>query len=512
VSKKFLKNKQGLNRKALLLYLLAAKQNDHEAQYQLSKYYFDGDLDKNWEDDAKLFFQINNSLEKMSTTEDEYGLNRTLVQGLRFKRRKSIDIFEKMITRQLQLNKYKKKIKNLRRIRNKVIRMLLTDYYGPRKNSNKGTRNYKEWHKKCRLRESRKNKSNRRKVKQLNVDLPKLWLGSENSEDLKERKKNRNAKVYAKDGKQIRKNDEIKSESVILISGNGEHLGIYKIKKTIKEAENAGLDLVEINPKENPAVCKIIDYGKYLYELKKKEKENKRKTSRIDVKEINLTPNTSENDIIRKIENARRFLDSGHRVKLVMRYKGRQLQHVPENKDKIFDPILSHLPAILNIKKSDIMGQGRSFSIVIELSNKPNVLDIMLNDHLIQQIKLGKDEMLEEATKRTIKKASLFLSDGGHVRFIAKENKSEDIKNDISNEMFDKFLSCFPKKVKIKKGKVEVNQGQFSITIRLAKAIGNEGAIKKFIEEEKTISEQKYHKRKTNRRKRRKRMKKKIGK
>jgi len=102
---------------------------------------------------------------------------------------------------------------------------------------------------------------------------------------------------------------------------------VVATREAIRLAEERKLDLVKVSPNANPAVCRIMDYGKYKYELTKKEKESKKKQKVITVKEIRMTPNIDEHDLQVKIKNAVKFLEKGDRVKVVVRFRGRQLGH-----------------------------------------------------------------------------------------------------------------------------------------------------------------------------------------
>lgn len=109
------------------------------------------------------------------------------------------------------------------------------------------------------------------------------------------------------------------------VVGENVETGIYQIKEAIEIADNAGLDLVEISPKANPPVCKVIDYKKFLYDKKKKEKEMKAKTAKIVVKEIRLGPNTDDHDFNFKLNHAKKFLEEGAKVKVEVFFKGRTI-------------------------------------------------------------------------------------------------------------------------------------------------------------------------------------------
>ena len=119
-------------------------------------------------------------------------------------------------------------------------------------------------------------------------------------------------------------NELIKSPVVRVVGENIEP-GIYNIREALNMAENQGLDLVEISPTANPPVCKVIDYKKFLYELKRKQKEIKAKTARIIVKEIRLGPNTDDHDFNFKLNHAIKFLKDGAKVKVDVFFKGRSI-------------------------------------------------------------------------------------------------------------------------------------------------------------------------------------------
>ena len=113
-----------------------------------------------------------------------------------------------------------------------------------------------------------------------------------------------------------------------MIGEDGEQLGIMSAKDAFKLARDAELDLVKIAPTAKPPVCKIIDYGKYKYEMLRKEKEAKKKQKSIEVKEIRLSPNIDDNDLNTKVNNARKFLEKGNKVKVTLRFRGREMAHM----------------------------------------------------------------------------------------------------------------------------------------------------------------------------------------
>ena len=124
-----------------------------------------------------------------------------------------------------------------------------------------------------------------------------------------------------------RANNKINSLEVQVISSKGQNLGILSTKEALYLAEQEGLDLIEIAPKANPPVCKIIDMGKYKYELQKKANKAKKKQKISELKEIKLRPNTEIHDYNFKIKNAQKFISKGDKVKFTIRFKGRELQH-----------------------------------------------------------------------------------------------------------------------------------------------------------------------------------------
>ena len=129
----------------------------------------------------------------------------------------------------------------------------------------------------------------------------------------------------AREGPRV--NREINVRSVRLVNPDGDMVGVVSIRDALIAAEDAGLDLVEIAPNADPPVCKILDYGKYKYEQQKKAAEARKKQKIIEVKEIKLRPNIDDNDYEIKMRNARRFIDEGDKVKITMRFRGREMAH-----------------------------------------------------------------------------------------------------------------------------------------------------------------------------------------
>ena len=122
-------------------------------------------------------------------------------------------------------------------------------------------------------------------------------------------------------------NRDILSEQVRCIAPNGDQLGVMRIAEAVAEADSWGLDLVEVSPNASPPVCKIMDYGKFKYEAQKKKNEARKKQKIIEIKEIKLRPNIDEHDYRVKMRNVTRFLNEGDKVKVTLRFRGREMAH-----------------------------------------------------------------------------------------------------------------------------------------------------------------------------------------
>ena len=148
-----------------------------------------------------------------------------------------------------------------------------------------------------------------------------------------------------------------------MIGENGEQLGIMSSKEAMRLAQEAELDLVKVAPKAQPPVCKIIDYGKYRYELARKEKEAKKKQKTVEVKEVRLSPNIDTNDLNTKVNNAKKFISKGNKVKITLRFRGREMAHVQQSKH-ILDDFAEMLKDVASIEKAPKL-EGRSMSMVL---------------------------------------------------------------------------------------------------------------------------------------------------
>ena len=145
-------------------------------------------------------------------------------------------------------------------------------------------------------------------------------------------------------------NEQIRDKEIRLIGENGEQLGIMSARDAMKMAKEAELDLVKIAPAAKPPVCKIIDYGKYRYEQARKEKEAKKKQKTIEVKEVRLSPNIDVNDLNTKVGAARKFIEKGNKVKVTLRFRGREMAHMQSSKH-ILDDFAEQLKDVASVDK-----------------------------------------------------------------------------------------------------------------------------------------------------------------
>ena len=162
-------------------------------------------------------------------------------------------------------------------------------------------------------------------------------------------------------------NGQIRDKEVRLIANDGEQLGVMSAREAQKLADEAGLDLVKISPKAKPPVCKIIDYGKYQYEQPRKEQLATKKQKVIDVKEVRMSPNIDTNDLNTKINHAKKFLAKGARVKVTLRFRGRELAHVNASK-YILDDFAKALEDVATIDKKPKF-EGRSMTMFLAPKN-----------------------------------------------------------------------------------------------------------------------------------------------
>ncbi len=158
-------------------------------------------------------------------------------------------------------------------------------------------------------------------------------------------------------------NGQIREKEVQLIGANGEKIGVISIEEAMSHAEEAGLDLVLVSPNSKPVVCKLMNYGKYKFEQAKREKEAKKKQKVYEVKEIRVTPNTEEHDFNFKAKNARKFLEDGCKVKITVRFRGRELSYTKLG-ENLLNKFAEELSDIANVDKKPSL-EGKNMFILL---------------------------------------------------------------------------------------------------------------------------------------------------
>ena len=158
-------------------------------------------------------------------------------------------------------------------------------------------------------------------------------------------------------------NERIRAPEIRLIGAEGENIGIVSPARGLALAEEAGLDLVEISPNANPPVCKIMDYGRFKYEQQKRESEARKKQKTIDLKEVKFRPNTDKHDYDVKMRNVRRFLENGDKVKVTMRFRGREMAHQQLGRD-LLERVASDIEEIGKVESMPKM-EGRQMIMMI---------------------------------------------------------------------------------------------------------------------------------------------------
>ncbi len=165
-------------------------------------------------------------------------------------------------------------------------------------------------------------------------------------------------------GDKARINEEITVNEVRLVAEDGSPVGVVTIEEALQQAETAGLDLVEISPNAAPPVCKIMDYGKFIFEKSKAQKEQKKKQKQIQVKEIKFRPGTDEGDYQVKLRNLRRFLEGGDKAKVTIRFRGREMAHQEIGID-LLKRVRADLEDIANCESFPHRVEGRQMIMVL---------------------------------------------------------------------------------------------------------------------------------------------------
>lgn len=169
---------------------------------------------------------------------------------------------------------------------------------------------------------------------------------------------------------QVRVNYRIRVPEVRVIAADGTQLGIMTSQDAIRMAQEQTLDLVEVNPKADPPVCKIMDFGKYKYEEKKRANEARKKQNVVEIKEVKVRPKTDEHDLDTKIRHIRRFLEEGNKAKITVRFRGREITH-PEKGREVLDDIIKALEGLINIEGNPAL-EGKAMTMLI--APKPNTV------------------------------------------------------------------------------------------------------------------------------------------
>ena len=155
----------------------------------------------------------------------------------------------------------------------------------------------------------------------------------------------------------------IRRPEVRVINPDGAQLGVYPIHQALSIASDLGLDLVEINPKANPPVCRIMDFGKFKYEQKKQANLARKKQKTIEIKEVKMRPKTDEHDFNFKIKHIRRFIDEGNKAKVTIRFRGREMAH-PEMAAKLLDRVVEVTKDVAEIEQSYRM-EGKTMTMIL---------------------------------------------------------------------------------------------------------------------------------------------------
>lgn len=160
-----------------------------------------------------------------------------------------------------------------------------------------------------------------------------------------------------------RRNDEIRVPEVRVIGEDGEQLGVMNTRQALLSASEQGLDLIEISPAATPPVCKLVDFGKFQYEVKKKQQEAKKKQTVIQVKEVKFRPITEDHDFKFKLKHIERFITDGDKAKITVRFKGREITH-PEGGHEMCARIIQELGELVQVEQPPKL-EGRQLIMVL---------------------------------------------------------------------------------------------------------------------------------------------------
>jgi translation initiation factor IF-3 len=162
---------------------------------------------------------------------------------------------------------------------------------------------------------------------------------------------------------ETRVNNQIRAREVRVIDANGEQLGVMHIRQAIDIANERELDLVEVAPNANPPVCRLMDYGKYLYEKQKRERESRKAQKQVDVKEVRLSPKIGEHDVQVALTKIRKFAKEGDKIRVRIRFRGREIHH-PEVAQELLQRVATEVQDVTTVEATPNM-DGRSMIMVL---------------------------------------------------------------------------------------------------------------------------------------------------
>ena len=162
----------------------------------------------------------------------------------------------------------------------------------------------------------------------------------------------------------VRVNDRIRIKEVMVVDQDGTQLGVLPTEEALKRAQDAGMDLVEVAPNSRPPVCRIMDYGKWLYEQKRKVRDAHKKSHHVSLKEIRLRPETDKHDLQIKMNHARQFLEKGHRVQFTIMFRGRQMMHTDRGYAKM-DEIVEAMEDLAKVERPGKIASRRMTLVLI---------------------------------------------------------------------------------------------------------------------------------------------------
>ena len=198
--------------------------------------------------------------------------------------------------------------------------------------------------------------------------MPKLKTNKELFSYIMKRYEQKNTEVfYIK--QELLINEKIRAKQVQVIGQNGEKLGVISLNEALDKAYEAKLDLVLVAPNAEPPVCKLMNYGKYKFEQSKREKESKKNQKAFEIKEIRITPNIEKHDFEFKAKNARKFLEDGNKVKITVRFRGREMNYVKAGEDNL-NQFIEALADISVVEKKPLLEGKNMFIILAKKTDK----------------------------------------------------------------------------------------------------------------------------------------------